>query len=585
MPLRLRLSGLALIGALGAGWVGFVTSRNPAASPAHLAVLVRVLVIGALIGSALFALSSEIQTRMGGLLLAVGFLACFWLLNGSSNRDLFSIGALLSGLMPTLLALVPLSFPTGHLQSLTDRRFLSISGSVMVVLWIVGTVLTGQPPLKLPLMQCVPHCPANALTVGSGGGAITAVNAPMLAAWITLAVGTPLLLGRRRRSSPMSLRGSLVPALLITSANAVVLLAYLASVAAGLHLSTALGTAYVALAVGLPIAIWVGLGADRLSMAEALAEFISRVSGKAGADLERELAAIIADPSLRIAYRRPGREGYVDASGVPVELFAQQALTTVKREGREVAVVMYSPELASEKRLVRAAGSAALLQLEKAQLEAEVSAATAELAASRVRLMEAAHEERRRLERDLHDGVQQQLTSLRIKLDMAIDAARRDPTTVKSSLASLGEQFDDVLEDLRLLVRGIYPPLLHEHGTAEALKVSIRSLPIEVAFRAGQVGRYAEDVEVAIYYCCLEALQNVVKHSGSDAGVEVKLFRDRAQLCFEVHDHGVGFDPEQARRGAGLLNMRDRMDTVGGTLEVRSQRGQGTSIRGSVPIA
>ena len=585
IPLTLRLSGLTLIGALSTGFVAWVTSKNPAASPVHAAVLVRVLILAALIGSGLFAVTSESQTRMGGLLLASGFLACLWLLNGSSNRYLFSVGALLSGLMPTVLAFLALSLPTGHLQSLSDWRFLVSSGSAMIVLWVIGTLLTGQPALKGPLMQCVPHCPANALAVGSGSGAPAAITAPMFAAWITQALGTPLRLARRTRSSPRPLRGSLIPALLMTAANSVVLVAYLASGAAGLDLSRALGIAYVALGVGLPLAFLVGLGIERLSMAEALAEFIKRVSGKAEADLERELAAIIGDPSLRIVYHRAGHNGYVDASGAPVELSAQQAVTSIKRGRQEVAVIMYSPKLTSEERFIRAAGHAALLQLEKAQLEAKMNAATSELAASRTRVLEAANDERRRLERDLHDGVQQQLTALRIKLDMAREVVRRDPVKVRSTLASLGEQFDEVLEELRLLAQGIYPPLLHERGTAEALKASIRGLPIEVTFRANHVGRYPEDVEVAIYYCCLEALQNAVKHAGKDARVAVTLWQDGSHLCFEVHDHGAGFEPEQARRGAGLLNMRDRLETVGGVLEVRSERGLRTSISGSVPVA
>ena len=585
IPPTLRFFSLTLLGALSAGFVAWVTSKNPAASPAHAAVLVRVLIIAALVGSGLFAVTSESQTRMGGLLLASGFLACLWLLNGSSNRYLFSVGALLSCLMPTVLAFLALSLPSGHLQSSSDRRFLVSSGTAMLVLWVLGTLLTGQPPLKGPLMQCVPHCPVNPLAIGSGSAAPAAIQAPMLAAWITQALGTSLRLARRTRSSPRPLRRSLTPALLMTAANCVALVAYLASVAAGLDLSRALGIAYVALGVGLPLAFLVALGIERLSMADALAEFVNRVSVKAEADLERELAAIIADPSLRIVYRRPGHQGYVDASGVPVAVSTQQALTSIKRGSEEVAVITFSPKLASEERFVRAAGHAALLQLEKAQLQAKMNAATTELAASRTRVLEAANDERRRLERDLHDGVQQQLTVLRIKLDMAREAVRRDPVKVGSALASLGEQFDQVLEQLRLLAQGIYPPLLHERGTAEALKASIRSLPIEVAFRASHVGRYSEDVELAVYYCCLEALQNAVKHSGKDARVAVTLWDDGSRLRFEVRDHGVGFEPEQARRGSGLLNMRDRLETVGGTMEVRSERGLGTSISGRVPAA
>jgi signal transduction histidine kinase len=143
---------------------------------------------------------------------------------------------------------------------------------------------------------------------------------------------------------------------------------------------------------------------------------------------------------------------------------------------------------------------------------------------------------------------------------------------------------DDVLQELRLLARGIYPSLLHECGLREALLAAARSSPLAVSVRAPGIGRYPEELEIAVYFCCLEAIQNVVKHAGPDATAMVTLSPDGEYLGFEVHDTGVGFDPEADGVGGGLVNIRDRIEAVGGVVEVTARRGRGTSVRGRVPI-
>ena len=256
-----------------------------------------------------------------------------------------------------------------------------------------------------------------------------------------------------------------------------------------------------------------------------------------------------ARPVAEVAYRRPGRGTYIDSAGVPIDdLPADMAITWVERDRQPVAAVMYDEDLSGYERFVQAAGAAALIRLEKTQLEADLKASTADLAASRVRLMEMAHAERRRLERDLHDGVQQHLVGLRIKLDMATETFREDPVRGERALASVGRQMDDVLHELRSLARGIYPSLLHEYGLREALRAAARNSPSPVAVRAAPIGRYPEDLEVAVYFCCLEALQNVVKHAGPDATTMVTLSRDGPLLLFEVHDSGSGSIPTRLGR-------------------------------------
>ena len=166
---------------------------------------------------------------------------------------------------------------------------------------------------------------------------------------------------------------------------------------------------------------------------------------------------------------------------------------------------------------------------------------------------------------------------------MAADAIKADPEQGVRVLESAGAQMDDILNEVRLLARGIYPSLLSERGVGEALRAAARSSPVSVEVR-GRVGRYPEDIEVAVYFCCLEALQNVAKHAGPDATATVTLREDKGSLAFEVRDTGIGFNRRRAAKGSGLINMRDRIDAVGGTVEVSSERLLGTLVRGSVPV-
>jgi signal transduction histidine kinase len=586
MPLALRLCAVVVLGAGAATTVGLLTSENPAAQPPGLAVEIRVVMIVALIGAGVYAQTSKIQARMGRLLIAVGLLSCLWLLNGASDRVAFSIGALFTGMMPLAFAYLILAHPTGHLRSRIELRFLWLTGGALAVLWLLGVVMTLQPPLRTPLLQCGPHCPNNVFSLGSATEAVTAVQAAMVLAWLAVTCGTPVLLARRARAASAPARRSLTPVWLTAAAAAVLLTSSMLFHAAGLHVWTTVGFIYIGLVAVLPLAILVGLANERLFMGQALADFVNELARMPAADPEALMAAALRDPSLKVAYRRQGRRSYVDSAGVPVhDLPDDAAITWIERDHEPLAAVMYNEDLSGYETFVRAAGAAALIRLEKTQAEAELKASTADLASSRIRLMSVAHSERRRLERDLHDGVQQHLVGLRIKLDMAAETIREDLERGERALASVGRQMDDVLQELRLLARGIYPSLLHECGLREALSSAARSSPLAVSVRAPGTGRYREEVEVAVYFCCLEAIQNVVKHAGPDATAMVTLSEEGPYLRFEVHDTGVGFDPTDDGPGSGLVNMRDRIEAVGGVVEITGRRGRGTSVRGRVPVA
>ena len=208
----------------------------------------------------------------------------------------------------------------------------------------------------------------------------------------------------------------------------------------------------------------------------------------------------------------------------------------------------------------------------------------AELQASRGRLVAAADAERRRIERNLHDGAQQHLVALSVKVRLLEQFAERDPERARSLMNQLQDDVRSAIEELRSLAHGIYPPLLSSAGLGVALSAACRRAPLPASLEANGVGRYAPEIEAAVYFCCLEALQNVAKYAGATASARVRIWEDAGGLLFEICDDGAGFEPNRHAEGAGLTNMRDRIGAVGGTLRVESDGG-GTLIRGVVPLS
>jgi signal transduction histidine kinase len=206
-----------------------------------------------------------------------------------------------------------------------------------------------------------------------------------------------------------------------------------------------------------------------------------------------------------------------------------------------------------------------------------------ELRASRQRLVAAQDEERRKLERNIHDGVQQQLVALAVKLKLADTMIDRDAQVAHASLAQLQTDAQQTLEDLRDLARGIYPPLLADKGLVAALESQARRAPLPVTLAPDGVGRYGRDVEATVYFCALEALNNVAKYA-SASSTTIELAEREGMLDFRVVDDGAGFDPTATSYGTGLQGMADRLDAVGGSLSVTSAVGSGTTVAGRVPV-
>jgi signal transduction histidine kinase len=205
-----------------------------------------------------------------------------------------------------------------------------------------------------------------------------------------------------------------------------------------------------------------------------------------------------------------------------------------------------------------------------------------ELQESRRRIVTAQDERARKLERDIHDGAQQQLVALSVKLGLAEQLASRDTGKTSALLAELKSDATDALENVRDLARGIYPPVLADHGLAAALEAQARKAPVLVRLDANGSGRYPSEIEAAVYFCCLEALQNIAKYASANEAI-IRLGRSNGDLTFEVVDDGRGFDLATAG-GSGLTNMHDRIEAVGGALIVTSTPGSGTTIRGRIPV-
>ena len=248
-----------------------------------------------------------------------------------------------------------------------------------------------------------------------------------------------------------------------------------------------------------------------------------------------------------------------------------------------VSMPANDPMTPAKSRLVDDLAGQTGLVLSNVRLTEALRARLEDLRAAQKRLVTAQDQERRRLERNIHDGAQQQLVALQVRQRLAEQMIERDPEGAKRLLADLQADTATALEDLRDLARGIYPPLLADKGLAAALGAQARKSPVPATVEAVGVERFSENIEAAAYFSCLEAMQNVAKYARANA-VSIRLWREEGRLLFSVADDGEGFDPTSIGYGTGLQGIADRLGALDGTLSVVSAPGAGTTISGSLPV-
>ena len=346
---------------------------------------------------------------------------------------------------------------------------------------------------------------------------------------------------------------------------------------------------------------------DRATPYQVLSDFAERMAGTYGLeDVLQRMALILAqgtgairvDVWLRVgAELRAVATWPVDAPAAEVRpLAAGDALPEFEGVARSVAVrhgndlfgalTLAKPRNESltptEDKLLQDLASQAGLVLRNVRLTTELQANVDELRASRRRLVGAQDEERRKIERNLHDGAQQQLVALTVQLGL-LERLAEDPERVRQMASQLQGSLRDALDDLRDLARGIYPPLLADKGLAVALEAQGRKAAVPTTVEPDGVGRYPREVESAVYFCALEAMQNVAKYAHANA-VVVRLTERDGWVIFEIQDDGSGFDAGTTTYGTGLQGMADRLDAIGGTLHVRSAPGTGTLVHGEIRL-
>ncbi len=590
-PDRHRLLVLAgVVTCVATGIAAAVAATGTSDDPASVA-LARALTVLLPCAAGLCAWSWRRGERFGLLLLATGALLFVTTFAESSSSVPYTIGRAAGWFVEVLLIYLVLAYPMGRLPARTDRLLVAAAGLAVVVGFLPRLVLAEQFPVPNPFTSCTSDCPANALFLLDREPAVVdgalRLLGPALVALVAAAVVVRLW-GRVRDATPLA-RRMFIPVLAIAIARVVLL-------GAGISLrtidETARGPKVIAwlLALAVPVlavAFLVGLARWRLFAAQAMLRLARCLPAADGEALRRAFADAFRDPEVEIVFPADeDAEHWCDARGRDVVVpppGSGRTLSRVSDDGRTVAGIVHDEALAYEPELIRGATAVAGTALGSRRLAAEARAAMREVRRSRARIAATADRERRRIERDLHDGAQQRLVALRIELELAEDLIRRHPAQGVLRVHELEQQLDEAIDELRALAHGVFPPVLADRGLAEALRVAASRSAVPVELTAHGVGRYPPEVESAVYFCVLEALQNVLKHAVGVSRVDVTLRDAGGELAFAVRDDGAGTAELSASAGRGLVNMRDRMASIGGLLDVRSTPRMGTVVGGRVP--
>jgi signal transduction histidine kinase len=537
------------------------------------------LVVGwGFVGVGLFAWGRRPDNRVGMLMAATGFA---WFVSGLTFSDvplIFTIGQLFGSLFFAVVVHLLLAFPSGRLQSRLERRIVGAA-------YVLTTVVVA--PLLLfadsDALECE-SCPDNVLLLEPNESLVTTITSILnIGAAVLIAVVLGILVQRWRRATPGQ-RRLLVP---VYSAGAAVILLLIVTVllqASGADTWT-LDVFWIASMVPfalVPYMFLVTLVRARMIQTGAVGRLIARM-GEAPrrGQLRDELARALGDASIELVYWLPDGERFVDARGRTVELpgpGSSRGVTRIERDGSLVAAIVH--DALDFDQDLDAIGAAAAIAIENERLDAELRAKVAELRDSRSRMLRVGLEERRRLERDLHDGAQQRLVSMALGMRLARDRMRDDPDAAERMLDGAGAELESALEELRELARGIHPAVLSDRGLDAALETLARRAPLPVELNRESHERLPESIELAAYFVVSEALTNVAKYADA-SHARVNVARRNGKLLVEVTDDGVGgADPDN---GTGLRGLADRLAVIEGRLEVESPPGAGTTIRARIP--
>jgi signal transduction histidine kinase len=521
------------------------------------------------VGAALAVARWPERRRMAVLILAwlfvsvAGDLGVEW----PASRLATTLWMLATAVVPATFALMILAYPAGRVRG-RERAFVAVA-------YIAGLAWWSFPLLFGDLSACPACSPRVPSLLYTGTTFDLAIPAKAAAAtFIVLGAIFLVLVVRRIRAAPPGARVTLLPFWLAAILVAADFVAERASVIAGWDgLTPTLDWVDRVATLALPLAILAGIAAIRRRRGP-VGDLVVELGAARPGEVRAALRRAVGDPTLELALWLPERGAFVDEQGAPVavdEAGPGRAVTRIE----PLAALVHDERLVGQRPLLEAAGSAARLALENTRLQAQLRAQLAELRASRARLVAAADAERRRLERDLHDGAQQRLLALGLALQLLRDH-QGDPELLDQAEAEL----QLALRELRDLARGIHPSILSEQGLAAAVRSLADRSSLPIVTRLDE-GRFPHDVETAAYFVVSEALANVAKHADA-ASASVAVERLDGRLVVEVRDDGRG--GAVARLGGGLEGLADRVGALDGRLTVESAAA-GTTIRADIPCA
>jgi signal transduction histidine kinase len=582
----------ALVIALGAGGIGVIATNAPPDQVMSRSLL-EAFIVGLPVLAGLYAIRSPHTAGFGLLIMGAGLVWSLTSLGESGDSIPYSIGRVSAWAIFPLLSYLMLTFPGGHMARGRDRRLFGAICVVVTVLYAGSALLVEAYPTHTPWASCAADCPPNAFFVlGSQPALLEDVVGPLREAIaVALIAGVSVSLARRWRTAG-PLRGRTVAPVLVASIASVgSLIVYLVvrRATSNDELTTSVGWIWALSIPGLAAGFLVGLLRRSMMLGHTLSGLSPALTeGTEPRELRASLVATLDDPSLDVLVRDETRDRWRDSSDRTTSLAeaAERGLTVtmIGDESGPVGALVHDPALHEDEELVAAVCAIVLASFRHAQLVSRLARSLSDLEESRKRIARAADLERSRIERDLHDGAQQRLIGLRIKLSLAEELSADDPADGAKAFQQLGADVELALDELRSLAHGVYPSLLSDRGLADAVRGMASDVPLPMHLAVGGLSRQPPEIETAVYFTCLEAAQNACKHARGATGLWVSL-RQADRLRFEVHDDGAGFVPPAGAFNGGLRNMRDRIEAVGGRLTIDSAPGRGTRISGAIPLA